>query len=89
MKKYGTISICNTDFEDYWNLAEHPLYVTLDKKNKKYFRYKEIATVGYTRVNSLGSLKIFLNNSPWCYGTKKWQIIAREIDAVIGIPFVD
>lgn len=89
MNNYEIKLIGGVYFTDYWNLSEHPLYVTLDKKQKPYFRFNEIATEGYVKINCLQALKIVLDNHDWCYENRYWEKTARQIQAAINIPYTE
>ena len=87
MKLYESKSIDGIDFEDYWNLREHPLYIQLNKKQKPYFRFSEIPEEDYEMVNSLTELKIVLNKHDWSCGDRYWKNIAISIQNAMNIPY--
>ena len=77
------------EFKDYWDLSRHPLYITLDKKQKPYFRIKEMPTAGYTKATSLTDIASYLRENEWSFESKYWKVISNEIQAAINIPHTD
>lgn len=85
-KSYDIKFFGGRDFVDYWNLQEHPLYVSLEKK-KPYFNIRELSTEGFEKVDSLHSLANFLRKNDWVFQSRYWSYISNEVQAAINIPY--
>lgn len=87
MKTYESKLIRGIDFEDYWNLREHPLYIKLNKKEKPYLRFSEIPEEGYEMISSLTAIRMILDKVEWSSQDRYWKNIARSIQSAINIPY--
>jgi hypothetical protein len=84
---YQTKIFAGMDFKDYWNLAAHPLYFKLDKKEQPFIHVDEEYYEGATKTNSLQAIVNFLREHDWVIEKKYIGDITRYIQAAINMPF--
>jgi len=88
-KIYDTKLFGGIEFQDFWNLREHPLYIRLEKKQRPHFIFNEIPTLGYQKVDSLTGLANLLRKSDWVFLPRYWKHISYEIQSTINIPYTE
>lgn len=85
-KIYDTKLFLGIDFNDYWDLHNHPLYISIDRKQKPYFKLREIPISGYIKVASLDDITNFLGKNEWTFQKKYWKFISHSLIAALNIP---
>ncbi|RZK26825.1 MAG: hypothetical protein EOO43_01680 [Flavobacterium sp.] len=77
-------SICGVggEFNDYWDLNKHPLYILADKKFKApYMKYDEEHFANSTKVDSLTAVRRYLDKVEWTGEPKYSKEINRAIQS--------
>lgn len=88
-ESYDTKLFGAIQFEDYWNLEKHPLYLKLNKKEKPYLLFNEEPIKGYEKVKSLTDVANFLRRNDWAFQNKYWGNISHTIQAAINLPYTE
>lgn len=86
-KVYDTKFFGGINFNDYWDLRNHPLYISFDKKNKPYLKFKENPDLEYIKVESLTDIANIFKKNDWVFQTKYWKFISHTLMASLNIPY--
>ncbi|KAF2520066.1 hypothetical protein E0W68_02260 [Flavobacterium salilacus subsp. salilacus] len=88
-KSYDIKLFGGIEFEDYWNLREHPLYVLVNKKHKPYIQFLEEPADGFEKVTSLHSIALYLRSNGWTFESKYWQHISIRLKGALYFPYTE
>lgn len=87
-KCFETKTYAGYDIYDYWNLKEHPLYISFDIKNKPFFMYfDETPFFGSIKVANLTEIRDALYKNNWVFEEKYWKVIRKHIQTMLIIPW--
>ena len=81
-KYYGDVN-----FHDYYDLSNHPLFISLSKKQKPYLLCSEVPKFGYEKVASLSAITKYLRENIWHLGDRYWPNISHTIINILNCPF--
>ena len=88
LKYYEIKSFDGCTLYDYWDLKNHPLYISVDKTIAiPYMRFDEQYFDKSTKVDSLTAVRRFLDKVPWTAEPKYRKHITKVIQSIINIPW--
>ena len=87
-KCFETKSISGYSYFDYWDLKNHPLFISFSKSHKPhYIHFDEVPFENCIKVSNLSDVRDALYKNEWAFEERYWKAISKHIQTMINIPW--